>query len=155
MRRDRFDAEGPQQQREHERRRREPVVDHEPEAAGPNRVDVDPGEEVLRVGLAHACRIRDRADVAETDTPQLAAREVLLDLLLHRRGQLDPRLLEEADLHDLGIRLAHADVEPGLVALALEQVPCDCGGQHTQVADLEPGRGEAGDHRPLDHPARR
>jgi hypothetical protein len=53
---------------------------------------------------------------------QLEPGEVLLDLLLHRRRELDARLLEEADLDDLGVRVADADVEAGVEALGLQQV---------------------------------
>ena len=84
---------------------------------------------------------------------ELEAREVLLDLLLHRRGQLDPRLLEEADLDHFGIRVVDADVEAGVEALRLQQVPVDGGRKHAEVGDVDAGRVEAGDHRPLDHPA--
>ena len=110
-------------------------------------------EEILRVRLAHARRIADRADVAEADAPDLAAREVLLELLLQRGRDLDARLLEELDLHDLGIRLARADVETRLEALALQEVTRHRCGQHAQVGDLDARRGQPGDHRALDHPA--
>ena len=55
-------------------------------------------EEVLRVALADAGRVPDLPDRAERGAPQLMPREVLLDLLLQRGGQLDPGLLAEADL---------------------------------------------------------
>ena len=86
-------------------------------------------------------------------TSKLEAREVLLDLLLHRGGQLDARILEEADLDDLRIGVADADMEAGVEALSLQQVPVDGRGQHAQVGDVDTGRVEPGDHRPLDHPA--
>src|SRR5207237_777564 len=128
VRRHRFDAEWPQQQRQHKRRSREAVVDYEPKAARADRVDVDAGEKILRVCLPYARRIRDRSDVAETDSTELAAREVLLDLLLQCRRELDPRLLEEADLDHLGIGLSGPDMEARLVPLALAQVARDVGG---------------------------
>ena len=78
---------------------------------------------------------------------------MLLDLLLHRARQLDPRVLEEADLDDLRVGVADADVEPRVEALGLQQVPVDGGRQDAQVGDVDARRVEAGDHRPLDHPA--
>ena len=85
VRRDRLHAERPEQQRQHERRGREAVVDNDAEAARADGVDVETPEQVLSVGLAYARRIRDRPDVGEAHPPKLAAREVLLDLLLQRR----------------------------------------------------------------------
>src|SRR5205807_7994343 len=114
-------------------------VDDAAEAACADRVDVQPGEEVLGVGLAHASGVRDRADVAEAHPAKLPAREVLLDLLLQSRREWAARLLEEADLHQLWIGLSGSDVEAGLVALALQQVARDRRGQHAQVRDLETG----------------
>ena len=49
-----------------------------------------------------------------------------------------PGLLEELDLHDLGIRLARADVEARLEALGLEEMARDRRGQHAQVGDVQP-----------------
>ena len=138
-----LDTEWPEQERQDERRSREAVVDDEPEAPRADRLDVEAVEQVLRVGLAHPRRIADRADVAEADAAELAAREVLLDLLLERRRELDARLLEELDLHDFRIGLARADVEAGLVALGLQQVARDRRRQHPQVGDVEPGRRQA------------
>ena len=90
----------------------------------------------------------------EADAAKLSTREVLLDLLLERRRDLDARLLEELDLHDFRIGLARADVEAGLVAFGLQKVARHCRRQHAEVGDVESGRGQAGDHRSLDHPAR-
>ena len=83
------------------------------------------------------------------------AREVLLDLFLHLGGQLDPRLLAEADLDDLRVGDADADVEARVVALGLEQVAAHRRREDAQVGDAHAGRGQAGEHRPLDHPAGR
>src|SRR5439155_22932440 len=80
VRGDRLDPERAEQEREHERRRREAVVDDEPEPAGADRLDVQAVEQILRVALAHAGRIADIPDVAEGGAPQLATGEVLLDL---------------------------------------------------------------------------
>ena len=81
------------------------------------------------------------------------AREVLLDLLLQSRCERDPGLLVEPDVQRLRIGVADANVEAGIVALRLEQMAADGGGQDAQVGDVHPGRVEAGDHRPLDHSA--
>src|SRR5213079_58896 len=103
-----------------------------------NGVDVEAPEQVLRVGLADAGGIGEPADVAEPDAAELSTRVVLLDLLLQRRGQLDARLLEEADLHHLRVDLARPDVEAGVVALRLEHVPRDRRRQYAEIRDLEP-----------------
>ena len=153
MRADRLDAERPEHERQHVRRGRVAVVDDYPEVALADRVGVESPNEILRVRLAHARRVGDVADRVVRGAAELEAREVLLDLLLHRRGQLDPRLLEEADLDHFGIRVVDADVEAGVEALRLQQVPVDGGRKHAEVGDVDAGRVEAGDHRPLDHPA--
>src|SRR4051794_8619540 len=150
----RFDAERPEHLRQHVRRRREAVIDHDPEATRPDGVAIEALEQVLRVGLARPRRVRDASDVAEPHAAELAAREVLLDLLLQRRRELDPGLLEETDLHDLRIKLTRPDMEAGVVPLGLQQMARDCRRKHAQVGDLEPGRREARDHRPLDHATR-
>ena len=121
-----------------------------PRARIASRVEV--GEQVARVALARARRIGDRADVAERDAAELLAREVLLDLLLHRGRERDARALEEADLHRLRIGRRRADVERGVVALRLQQVLADRRRQRAQVGDVHAGRVEAGDERALDHP---
>ena len=87
------------------------------------------------------------------DATQLAAREVLLDLLLHRGAHLDSGRLEELDPDHLGVVRADADVEAGVVRLRLHEVPGDGRRADAQVGDVDAGRREAGDHRPLDHPA--
>ena len=130
VRGDRFDAERPEQQRQHERRGRVSVVDDETEAARTNRVGVDTFEEVRRVGLPDARRIVDSAHAAKRDASQLPAREVLLHFLLQCRGHLDPGRLEEPDLHHFGIADARADVRAGVVALAFQQMPRNGSRQH-------------------------
>src|SRR5205814_9630729 len=125
------------------------------EAGRADRVGGRTREQALRVRRASARRVRDAADVGAADAAQLAARAVLLDLLLQRRGELDAGLLEEANLHHLRVDLARPDVEAGVVALRLEHVPRDRRRQYAEIRDLEPRRGEAADHRALDHAARR
>src|ERR687888_1643170 len=122
MRRDRLDADGAEQERQDEGSGREPVVDDDPEPTLPNRLYIEGLEQILCVPLTHAGRIRNRADLSVRHAPELLTREVLLDLLLQRRRDLDARLLEEADLHHLGIGRARTDVETGVVAVRLQQV---------------------------------
>ena len=90
VRRDRLDTHRADDERQHERRGGVAVVDDDPEVALANGVDVDRVEQVLRVALPHPRRVRDRADGAGGDAPQLLAREVLLDLLLQARREQDP-----------------------------------------------------------------
>src|SRR5207248_6936377 len=112
-------------------------------------------EQIMRVALAHAGGVGDRADLVVGDTAQLLARVVLLDLLLHRRRELDAGLLEEADVDDLGVDRARADVEAELVAVRLQEVAADGGREDAQGGHVDPGRIEARDDRPLDHAAGR
>src|SRR6266700_2501796 len=153
VRGDRLGTEGSEHERQHVGGGRVTVVDDDPETALPNRGTVERGQQVLRVCLAHAGRIADAADGIVGSAPKLEAREILLDLFLHRRGQLDARILEEADLDDLRIRVADPDVEARVEALRLQQVAVDGGRQHPQVCHVDAGRVEPSDHRPLDHPA--
>ena len=155
VRRDRLDAERADDEREDERGRRVAVVDDDPEPALADRGNVDRVEQVLRVALPHARRVRDRADAAGRDAPQLLAREVLLDLLLQARGEQDPARLVDADEDRLGVEVAGADVDGGGEALGLQHVPADAGRRDAQVGDVDPGGVQAGDHRPLDHAAAR
>src|SRR5712691_3144363 len=99
MRGDRFDAELAEDERQDETAARIPVVDDDPEAAVADRRDGEVSEQVARVALPRPGRVGDRTDRAERHPPQLLAREVLLDLVLHRRRERDARALEEADLH--------------------------------------------------------
>jgi hypothetical protein len=80
---------------------------------------------------------------------------VLLDLLLQHGSQRDPRLLEEPDLHDLGIAFGRPHVEAGVVAVRLQEMPADRGGQDAEVGDVDARGVDAGDHRALDHPTGR
>ena len=137
MRGHRLDAERPEDERHHVGGGRVAVVDDDPEAALADRLDVERREQVLRVALADAGRVVDRADAVDRGAAQLAAGEVLLDLLLQRRRQLDPRVLEELDPDHLGVGRADADVEARVVALRLQQVPADRRGQRAQVGDLD------------------
>ena len=57
VRADRLHPERPEQQRQHVRGGGVAVVDHEPVAAGADRLHVEAREQVLRVALAHAGRI--------------------------------------------------------------------------------------------------
>ena len=97
-------------------------------------------EQVLGVALADAGRVRDRADAAGGDAPELLAREVLLDLLLQRRREQDPRRLVEADEDGLGIEVARADVDGGGEGLRLQDVPADRRRRDAQVGDVDAGR---------------
>ena len=110
--------------------------------------------QVLRVALAHARRVRRLPHLVERRAAQLLTREVLLDLLLQRRGELDPRRLEDPNLHLLGVERALRDVDAGGEALRLQHVPRHCRRRDPQVGDVHAGGRQAGDHRALDHPAR-
>ena len=116
-------------------------------------MDVEPGEEVLRIALPHASGVADLAHRVVRGAPKLVAGEVLLHLLLQRRGQRDSRLLAEADLEHLRVGEADADVEASVVPLRLQQVPADGCREDTQIGDVHARRREARDHRPLEHPA--
>ncbi len=154
MRRDGLDAERAEDEREDERRRRVAVVDDDPELALADRVLVEGLEQLLRIDLARPHRIVDVADAVACRTPELAAVEVLLDLLLELGRQLDARLLVEADRDHLGVDRGEADVEAGRVVVRLQQVPPDRARKHAEVGDADARRVEPGDHRALDHPAR-
>ena len=78
---------------------------------------------------------------------------MLLDLLLQRRAQLQAQLLEEADLDHLRVGRADPDVEAGVVAVRLQEVPADSRRQDAQIGHGDARRVERGDHRPLHHPA--
>ena len=78
---------------------------------------------------------------------------MLLDLLLHRRRELDPRLLEEADGDDLLVCGAEANVEAGVVVVLLQQMAPHGARQVAQVGDVDACRIEAGDHGSLHEPA--
>src|SRR5881392_2327036 len=153
VRADRLDADRAEDERQHERGRGVAVVDDDPEAARLDGPPVQRREQVLGVALADPCRIGHAADGVERGTSQLVAREVLLDLLLEPGGELNSRLLVEADLEHLGIGVADADVEARVVAVGLQQVPADRRREHAQVGDVDSSRVEAGDHRALDQPA--
>src|SRR5207248_5390322 len=131
------------------------VVDDETEAAFADRLQVDAVQEVLRIRLAHTGGIVDAADCTEGSAAQLSTREVLLQFLLQRGRHRYARRLEEADLHDFGIGLAGSDVHAGVVALALEEMSRNGGGQYSKVPDVEARRGEPRDERALRHPAGR
>ena len=155
VRRHHLDAQRPEHEREQVRGGGEAVVDDDPEAARPDRLHVERGQQVAGVALAHAGRIRDRADLVGGDAAELPAREVLLDLRLHGGAHLDPGRLEELDPDRLRVARADADVEAGGVALRLHEVARDAGRDHPQVGDVHARRRQPGDHRPLDHPAGR
>ena len=82
VRRDHLDAERAEHEREHERCRRVAVVDDDPEVALADRVLVERLEQLLGVDLAGPHGIVDVADAVACRTAELAAVEVLLDLLL-------------------------------------------------------------------------
>src|SRR5205807_8918083 len=92
-------------------------VDDDAETALANRRDVERRKQVARVRLSRARGIRDTADVHRRNATQLAAREVLLDLLLRLRAHLDPGWLEELDADRLVVARAHANVHAGVIAL--------------------------------------
>ena len=98
-------------ERKHVRGAGEPVVDDDAEAAVAHGVGVDRREQLGRVRLAHPRGIRDASDLAGRDATELAAREMLLDLLLHRGAHLDSGRLEELDPDHLGVVRADPDVE--------------------------------------------
>ena len=116
VRGDDLHAERAEHEREHVRGAGEAVVDDDAEAAVAHGVGVDRREQLGGVRLAHARGVGDAADLAGGDAAELAAREVLLDLLLHRGAHLDSRRLEELDPDHLGVVRADADVEAGVVA---------------------------------------
>ena len=155
VRRDRLDAERADHERQNERRRGVAVVDDDPEPTLADRRDVERFDQILRVALPHARRVRDRADTPGCDPPELLAGEVLLDLLLQARGEQDAARLVDADEHRLWIEMAGADMHGSGEALRLQHVPADGRRGHTQVGDIDPRGIQAGDHRPLDHAARR
>jgi hypothetical protein len=152
---DHFDPERAEHEREHVRRRREAVVDDDPEMAFADRADSQRAEKVGGVALRDARRIGRSPQVARRDATQLAAREVLLDFRLHRRAHLDPRRLHELDPDRLRIARADADVESGCEALGLHEVSRDRGRDHAEVGDVHTGRRDARDHHALDQPAGR
>ena len=155
MRRHYLHAERIEHERQHVRRSREAVVDDDAESALADRRDVERREQIARVCLPRARGIRDAADVHRRHTTQLAAREVLLDLLLRLRAHLDPGWLEELDADRLVVARAHAHVHAGVIALRLDEMTRDRSRDHAQVGDVDARGRQSRDHRPLDHPARR
>ena len=63
VRRDCFDAQRPQHERQHERRGRIAVVDDDPEPTPSDRLAIQVGEQVVGIALACAGRVADRTDV--------------------------------------------------------------------------------------------
>jgi hypothetical protein len=114
---------------------------------------VEAREQVLGVAFGGARRVRDRADVGRGDAPELVTREVLLDLLLQRRRELDPRLLVELDPDHLRIVHRDPDMHARFVALGLEEVAIDRRRQHAKIGDVDACGDQTGDHGPLKHPA--
>ena len=147
-------SERAEHERQHVRGAGEAVVDDDAEAAVAHGVGVDRREQLGRVRLAHPRGIRDAADLAGRDATELAAREVLLDLLLHRGAHLDSGRLEELDPDHLGVVRADADVEAGAVRLRLHEVARDGRRADAEIGDVDARRRDPGDHRPLDHAAR-
>ena len=92
--------------------RRIAVVDDDAELPPPDRRPVERLQEILRVALPRPHGIVDVSDRRRGRPPQLAAGEVLLDLLLERRAELDTGLLEEADLHELRLGGVESDGSP-------------------------------------------
>ena len=117
---ERLGEEMAEDERQYERRGRVAVVDHDPEMPFADRRRVETREQVGGVDVGRARRIRDRSDVRRRDPAELLAREVLLDLLLRRRGQLDARALVELDPYDLRIGRTDSDVDARVVALGLQ-----------------------------------
>ena len=155
MGRDRLDAERAEDDRQDDRRRRVGVIDDDPESARPDPLDVEGAQEIVRVGLGRPRRRRDLADLVVGGAAELLSLEVLLDLLDELGGRLDPRRLEELDLHDLGIQSARAYVDPGPETLALQEVSVDCRGHDVEVRDVDSGGRDPRDDRALEQPARR
>ena len=116
--------------------------------------EVERVQQVLRVGLPNAGRIRHGPDVVGVGAAELLAREVPLDLALQGRRERDPGRLVEADEDGLGVDVARADMHRGGVGLGLQHVPGDGGRRDAQVGDVDAGGVQPRDHRPLDHAAR-
>src|SRR4029079_2608417 len=129
------------------------VVDRDTEPAAPDRVHVDRVEDVLRVALADPRRVRRLPHLREGRARELVPAEMLLDLVLPRRGHLVAGPLEDPDVDHLGIRARAPDVDARLQALRLEDVARDCSRRDAQVGDVDAGRRETGDQRALDHAA--
>src|SRR2546430_12343538 len=72
-------SERPEHERQDVGRGREAVVDDYPEAARTHRLDVNRAQEVARVALAHASRIRGAADLRGWDAPQLDRKSTRLN----------------------------------------------------------------------------
>src|SRR5262249_17503389 len=81
--------------------------------------------------------------------------EVLLDLLLQPRRELDARVLEEAHLDQLRVRRGDAYVDACVEPLRLHEVAGDRSGDDAQVGDRDAGRDQPGDDRALHEPAGR
>ena len=131
-----------------------PVVDRQTEPSLTDRRDVEHVEDVLGVALADARGIRRLPHLGERRAPKLLSAEVLLDLLLERARHLVAGPLEDADLDDLGVGARAAYMDSRLHGLALQDVTCHGGRRDPQVGDVNARRGQPGDDRALDHPAR-
>ena len=154
MRGDRLDAERAEHDRQDDRGRRVRVVDDDPESARLDPLDVERPQKVVRVGLRRPRGRRDLCHLVVRGAAELLPLEVLLDLLEELGRRLDPRRLEELDLHDLGIGGARTHVHARTEALALQEVAVDRGGHDVEVGDLDAGGRDPGDHRALQQPAR-
>ena len=155
MRGDRLDAERAEHDREDDRGRRVRVVDDDPEPARFDPVDVERPQKVVRVGLRRARGRRDLCHLVMGGPAELLPLEVLLDLLEELGRRLDPRRLEELNLHDLGVGGARTHVHACAEALALQEVAVDRGGHDVEVGDLDARGCDPGDHGALQQPARR
>ena len=150
---DDLDSERAEHERQHVRRAGEAVIDDDPELPGTHRFGVDRRKQLGGVRLAHPRGIRDSSHLARSDAAELAAREVLLDLLLHRGAHLDSRRVEELDPDHLGVVRADADVEARVVCLRFHEMSRDGRGADAEILDVNAGGRDPGDHRALDHPA--
>src|SRR6266540_745065 len=131
------------------------VLDDHSEAASPDGVDVDGTDQVGHIPLGRTRRRCDRSDLVVRGPAELLSLEVLLDLLDELRRRLDPRRLEELDLHHLGVLRARAHVNAGAHPLVLEEVPVDRRGHDVEIGDVDSRGDHAGERCPLDEAARR
>ena len=122
----RLDVERAQHVREHERGRR--VTRSRPRcgsgACGSPRTS-SVASRSCDVGLRGPRRVGDLPHLVPGGTPELLAREVLLDLLHERRRRRGARRLEDPDLEHLGVARARLDVDAGVEALRLQEMPVD------------------------------
>ena len=114
VRGDRLDAERPEHERQHERRRGVAVVDDDPEVPRADRLDVERARAGRSRSSRHARRVRDRRRPRRSgDAPELLRVKCFSISFCSRRRERDPRPLEELDPHHLGVGRRCADVDAG------------------------------------------